>query len=244
MACAPTPSEVAASVVGTGSSGMPGDTTVSVDGGATETGPVATSLLTTGDESSGTTDGDSGSTGGPAECHPQIVEVLYDPNSGDDGEQWIKLYNPCGVQIDLAGYSLGWGSTDYTDGSLDLSMVVAANGCFVVGGPTDSQPPDPQPVYDLARDFDPNLDDGDQDGNGDGVALFLGDAASVGERTVPVDAVIYGNDNDGGLIDSSDDVPPPHVGDAPQNHSIRRDGSTDADWIIESMPMPNDCPPY
>ncbi|MEX1362782.1 MAG: hypothetical protein AB1Z98_06625 [Nannocystaceae bacterium] len=232
------------SEVGTSSSGMPGGTTVSVDGGATETGPGATSVLTTGDESPGTTDGDSGSTGGPSVCHPQIVEVLYDSNGGNNGEQWIKLYNPCGVPIDLANYSLGWGSTDYTDGSLDLSMMIAADDCFVVGGGNASQPPDPQPVYDLEQNLDPDLDDGDHNGNGDGVALFLGDAASVTGGTVPVDAVIYGEDNDGGLIDSMNATPPPHVGDAPENSSIRRNGPTDADWVIEPVPTPNVCPPY
>jgi len=123
---------------------------------------------------------------------------------------------------------------------MDLSLEVAAGDCFIVGGP-QSESDNENPDLDIAMDFDPNLEK--DASTGQGVALFLGDAAAIEGDTMPIDAVIYGGNNDSLLLDAEGNTPAPHVGDAPDQSSIRRTSMTPT-WVIESDPMPNVCPPF
>ena len=41
--------------------------------------------------------------------------------SADNGYEWVELYNNGSSAVDLSGYSLDWGGTDYTTGTLQLS---------------------------------------------------------------------------------------------------------------------------
>jgi hypothetical protein len=42
-----------------------------------------------------------------------ISEVLYDPSGNPDiGREWIELYNPMGVAIDISGWSVGDAAND------------------------------------------------------------------------------------------------------------------------------------
>jgi hypothetical protein len=267
--CTPAPPEVADGGIGNpmGSTGMPPETTTegsatvaSVEGSASDD-PASTTLpldgttteeppATSGSSSEGPgsssdggmmeSSGGGNTTGEPAECHPILAEVLYDPPSGDNNEEWIKLYNPCAVEIELDAYSLGWGGTSYVQtGTMNLSGSIGAGECFLVGG-TTSNGDNGNPVYDLAQDFSGDLQNsGDP---GDGIALFLGDAASIMASTIPVDAVIYGSNNASNLLDADGNTPAPHVADAPEGDSIRRTALAPT-WIIEANPMPNACPP-
>ncbi len=178
--------------------------------------------------------------GGQADCHPLLAEVYYDTQSGENMEQWVKLYNPCENQIDMGEYSLGWGGANYTIGRMDLEGTVGSDDCFIVGGPL-SISDNSFPMLDLALDFNPDLEK--SGGTADGVALFLGEAEDIMVATVPIDAVIYGGGNASNLLDSEGNTPAPHVGDAPDGDSIRRTAAT-ATWIIENTPMPGLCPPY
>jgi hypothetical protein len=182
----------------------------------------------------------SSTTGNEAGCELRLVEVYYDTANSEDGEQWVKLHNPCEVEIDLDDYSLGWGGVDYTVGTMDLVGAVAADRCFIVGGPESSND-NANPMLDQGTDFEPGIEkDG---GAGNGVALFFGSAASIAAETVPVDAVIYGANNDNDLLDAEGNTPAPHVGNAGDGHSIRRTAATPT-WIVEAMPMPSVCPPF
>lgn len=231
-------SATAASADGTGTSSGSA-TTLPVDGTTTEE-PATTSEPAEGSSSSSDGGMMEGTTGDPVDCHPLLVEVLYDPMSGEDQEQWIKLYNPCATELDLGGYSLGWGGPDYTFGTLSLVGAVDPGDCFIVGGP-QSEGDNASPLLDQAVDLDPTLDKAGDPGNG--VALFLGSAASIMPATIPLDAVIYGVNNGDGLLDAEGNTPDPHVGDAGDTDSIRRTAPTPT-WTIEANPMPNVCPPF
>lgn len=204
-----------------------GDTTTGTDGGTTGSGSSESSE----------------SSGGQPVCHPMLVEVYYDTQSDENEEQWIKLFNPCPEPIELEQYSLGWSGndgTDYTFGRLDLETGMLPNTCFIVGGPTENGE-NANPDIDLGIDLDPNLD---KDGNpGNGVGLFFGSSRDIVAASMPVDAVIYGDNNDANLMDANGDMPmEPHVDDAGDRDSIRR---TELDrWQIESNPMPGLCPPF
>lgn len=234
-------SATVASADGTGTSGSTTEgpaTTLPLDG-TTTIDPSATSGSSgdPGSSSSGMMEG-SGSSGGQADCHPLLAEVLYDPMGGNNGKQWIKLYNPCAHEIDLVGASLGWGGSDYAVHGLDLEGTIAAGDCFLLGGTTvngDTY----NPVYDWAVDLSGDLEvSGDP---ADGIALFADIEANIQTDTVPVDAVIYGIANGSGLLDAAGATPPPHVGDAASTQSIRRTALSET-WIIEPNPTPNECP--
>ena len=174
--------------------------------------------------------------GGPAGM--LLSEVLYDVSSGDDGFEWVELYNSSGSAIDLAGFCIGGGGTDYTYSSAQLSGTVAAGATFVVGGPTSSSV-NANPSYDLVANFTEDLQNSGS--AGDGVALFNLPCASVTASTVPVDAVVYGPNNNNGLIDETGSANAPEVGDAPSGSSIERLDLA-GNWRIQGSPSPNVTP--
>jgi hypothetical protein len=171
-----------------------------------------------------------------------LAEVYYDHSGGDDQFEWVKIYNGTGADVDLGGYSIGYGGTDYTYGVLGLMGVVANGECFLVGGPNgDATSGFPAgPMYGQAVDFNPDIQNSGV--TADGVALFNVPPAGVNAATVPIDAVLYGTDNVSGLIDESGAPAPVHVGDAPALNSIRLLG--DLSWAIDPSPNPTECVPF
>lgn len=169
-----------------------------------------------------------------------IAEVYYDNPGGDTGLEWVKLFNGTGADIDLSGYSLGYGGTTYTNGTYQLAGTIADGECFVVGGP-DASPDNGfgvTPAYDQSLDFAPDLQNSGSPG--DGVALFATTADLIAADTVPVDAVIYGNNNGSGLIDETGVAPmDADVGDAPSGDSIVL--QSDGTWAIQADPTPTTC---
>ena len=105
--------------------------------------------------------------------------------------------NTSGESIDLGSFSLGWGGANYLSGKLALSGVVAPGAVFVVGGPL-SDTANANPRFDLALDFAPDLQNGGA--TADGVALFDVPVEELLAETVPLDAVLYGESNDSGLL--------------------------------------------
>jgi hypothetical protein len=220
-----------ASVDGTSSGDAP-TTTMPLDGTST----TSASSDDPGSSSSG--DGDT-TTGEPGGCHPILAEVLFDAIGMNHRKQWVRIYNPCDVEIELAGaYVLAWGGPDYTHGQLELVGAIDPGECRVVGGP-DSNNDNGNPVWGQNQDFSPDLQLGGDPA--DGVALFVGTAADVMSDTVPVDAVIYGVSNGNGLLDANGDTPAPHVGDVAMGQSIRRTSLAPA-WEVAPSPTPNECP--
>jgi hypothetical protein len=166
----------------------------------------------------------------PAAGHPELVEVLYNAVGEDPGAEWIKLRNPGDQAIDLGQYSFGWGGDDYTYGTLDLSGTLGPGECVIVGAVPDG-------LDGLEASLSPALQNGGA--VADGLALFLGPAASISATSVPVDAVIYaGAENSNQLLDSSGEPGSVNVGDTPAGDTIRR---VDNAWSI-GEPQPAACP--
>lgn len=174
----------------------------------------------------------------PASARLMLAEVYYDHPGTDDGFEWVRIYNGTAQAVDLSGYSLGMGGTDYTTGRYALSGVVGPGQCFLVGGP-GSVPDNGAPVYSQVLNFSPDLQNSDT--TADGVALFAVPASQVAKTTVPVDAVIYGVQNTNGLLDASGGPGPVHVGDAPAGKSLLRAGVDQ--WVVSLAPTPNACDP-
>jgi hypothetical protein len=166
-----------------------------------------------------------------------VSEVMYNPTGfGDDGREWVELYNAGAVSIDLSSYSLGWGGPDYTTGVLQLAGTILPGQYFVVGGP-GSDAGNGNPTYQQIANFTPDLVN--PFFVSAGIALFDVDAASVTPATVPVHAFIYGGlfGNLNGLMDESGapgavDVPFPLPGGGA---SIEFDG---ASWAPQGAPTP------
>ena len=162
-----------------------------------------------------------------------LSEVLYDPSSSDDGYEWVELFNNSATSIDLSGYSLGWGGNDYTYGTLQLSGSIGSGDYFVIGGPSGGAT-NGNPVFDLALDFNPGLQNGGT--QSDGVALFAQTADMIMAGTIPIDAVIYDLDeNLAGLIGVDGLAAMPMVGDASGGSSIERLDLAGS-WGIQSDP--------
>ena len=167
-----------------------------------------------------------------------LSEVLYDVTSGDDGWEWVELYNSGAQAIDLSQFSLGWAGTSYANDTAQLSGTIQPGEVWVVGGPS-SGPNNGNPTFDLEINFSSDIQNSGS--TADGVALFNVPAAAVTGSTVPIDAVIYGGSNTNGLIDETGSANAPEVGDAPENQSIERTDLAGS-WQIQSSPTPNTSP--
>lgn len=156
--------------------------------------------------------------------HPILTEVFYNPDGTDTNFEWVELFNPTASPIDLSNYSLGWGGTSYTYGTLQLVGTINPYDTFVVGGPS-SDATNFSPVYDQSLAFSPGMQNSGS--QADGVALFNVIATNiepgpVPPPTIPIDAVLYGPNNDGNLIDETGSANPPEVVDAGSGNSIQR----------------------
>jgi hypothetical protein len=171
-----------------------------------------------------------------------IAEVYYNHTGTDDLFEWVKIYNGTGGPVNLAGYSLGWGGTDYTYGGLDLAGVVNNGECFVVGGPSGNVASGfpAGPIFGQSLDFNPDIQN--SGATADGVALFDLPTAVVTGVTVPIDAVIYGVDNTSGLIDETGAAAAVDVGDSGAESSIRL--LDDLTWAVNPDPTPLACTPF
>jgi len=167
-----------------------------------------------------------------------LAEVFYDPSGTDDTLEWVRLYNDGGAPVDLSGWSLAWGGTSWTYGRMDLSGTIQPRSCFLVGGP-QSTAANFLPVFDLAQDFNPDIQNSGT--TADGVALFQVPASQVQGNSVPKDAVIYGQANTSNLIDETGQANPPDVANSGSGKSIRR--KADGTWEVASTPTPNACVP-
>ena len=167
-----------------------------------------------------------------------LSEVFYDPSGNDDGLEWVELFNNDSVAIDLASFSLGNGGTGYTTSLVQLSGIIQPGQTFVIGGPT-ANATNGNPSLDLAINFNPDFQNSGS--AGDGVALFNVAATAVTNATVPIDAVIYGPNNNNGLIDENGLVSAPEVADAPSGSSIERLDIAGA-WQVQATPTPGATP--
>lgn len=171
--------------------------------------------------------------------HLVLAEVFFDAVGPDDGLEWVVLENTGSAPVDLAGYSLGAGTSStssYLYTTAQLSGTVAPGACFTVGGPL-SNSTNGAPSYAQVFHFTPNLPNGGT--NAAGVALFAVSAGNLAHATIPVDAVVYNGTNATlGGPDGLTAVPVP--GRVPAGSSLRR--ASLATWTISSTPSPTTCP--
>lgn len=163
-----------------------------------------------------------------------ITEVFYDAPSSDAELEWVEIANLGSSSVDLSTWSLGYGGTDYTTGTYQLSGVLAAGEAFVVGGPL-STADNGNPVYDISADFSPNLQNSGS--SADAIALFNLAATAITSTSIPIDAVIYGTTNTSGFLDESGSIGTPDVGDTPDGTSLKRldAGGT---WVANQTASP------
>jgi hypothetical protein len=232
--------------------GSTGDTASSVADTSEGSSSTAGSSSSDGSTSTGGGSSDSGgvdsSETGLGDCIPLLVEAFYDADApSDDNLQWVKLYNPCAVDVDLSTWSLGYARGDLGDVDLYTAGVkgfvapptLGAGDCFLVGGPT-SEAANGDPDFEFPDDFMPGLFAPDTAGAG--IALF--DLAVIDLLSVPRDAVVYGANNDNALVDETGaPVAVPHVAGSAAGGSIRRTGAAPT-WEAAAVPTPNVCPPF
>ena len=161
-----------------------------------------------------------------------LSEAYYDHDGGDDTYEWIELVNTADVAVDLTGYVVAWGGTDYTYGSVVLQGQIGPCGTFVVGGPS-SVAANGSPAFSQAVDLAPDVQNSGT--AADGIALFAPGADVLAD--LPLDAVVYGPANTSGLIDETGSVAAPEVADAPAGQSVARVSDTGA-WAVLAVPTP------
>jgi hypothetical protein len=173
----------------------------------------------------------------PSHAQLALSEVFYDATGSDDGREWIELVNESDVPIELGGFSLGWGGSNYLSGTQALAGVIAPGDVFVVGGPL-SEAANANPVFDLAVDLEADLQNGGA--TADGVALFDVPVEELLAETVPLDAVLYGESNDSGLLGPLGVPAAVDVADAPGGSSVER--GADGIWRVKELPTPGAHP--
>jgi hypothetical protein len=123
-----------------------------------------------------------------------ISEVMYEAIGGDNGRQWVELYNGTGSTINLSNYHLEWGRNGLSD-SVGLSGLLLDDTTFIIGGPT-SDGNNGNPIYNQVHNFAPNLGDGGHVWREDGIALF-----ETGSSTMMHTVVYGGNGNNPPYVD-------------------------------------------
>jgi hypothetical protein len=165
-----------------------------------------------------------------------LSEVFINPAGGDDGSEWIEIYNGTGQSVDLAGYSIGYvlggNSGGYGAAGVALSGSIPAGACVVVGGPLSSDA-NFSPVYEFETNFTPDIQNTNK-----AIALFDDTVSNINASTLPLDAVVYGS-NANGYMDEDGTVPSVGEVDNPSSgNSLERSASG---WSVQMTPTPGVC---
>jgi hypothetical protein len=168
-----------------------------------------------------------------------ISEVMFEAVGGNNGEQWIELYNGSGTPVNLDLYSLGWGRNDYTQGTVQLSGSIAVGDTWLIGGPNLGSDNANLVPYDMVHNFSPDL----RSGTGpfaSGVGLFQLAAGDIDANSVPYHSVIYGAP--GATVNLLDESGNPGMLDVSANswvpaQSIEIDSA--GSWWLQPTPTPD-----
>jgi hypothetical protein len=161
-----------------------------------------------------------------------LSEVFVGAVNNTDQRQWVEISNLTDDAIDLSGYSLGAGQSDYLATRVQLGFTLPPRGCAVVGGPLLGPT---QPPYDQVTHFQPNLGLGDTGASG--IALFDVKADQITAQTLPFDTLVYGTTNAMLLAPSGQLAPA--VSAAPGSSSYMR--SSESRWQVQAVPTPRIC---
>lgn len=173
---------------------------------------------------------------GPAAADLLLSEVFYDHSGADSGFEWVEITNTGTTgTIDLTGYILAWGGTDYSYGQHVITGMVGDCSTFLVGGPTSDAENGAPGAFSDPVDLAPDIQNSGS--TADAVALFAPGADPLVDT--PIDAVIYGVANTNGLRDETGLPGAVDVDDAPSGSSIARI-SLAGDWAVSDSPDPYD----
>ncbi len=156
----------------------------------------------------------------------KINEICYNPQGADFGKEWIELYNPTNRDIELTGWLIFSGGSQYSLDYVFPYYVLRAGRFVVVGGDEV-----PQAHFNYNFRFQ---NGGDAT---DGVRLISQD----GNYT---DTVVYDFPNSNNLIDDSGQPATTFAPNTPEGCSLARimDGHDtnvcSQDFIVESSPTP------
>jgi Lamin Tail Domain len=100
------------------------------------------------------TNGDGGVIGNcPPTQHIVVNELKTGGTAAGASDEFVELYNPCDVDVDLTGWSLVYrsatGTTDVT--IVNLARTIASGGFLLVAGPTYSNGGTPDQTYGTGR---------------------------------------------------------------------------------------------
>ncbi len=181
--------------------------------------------------------GGGSSSGGMTSCTPIIVEALTALTGNDNDLEWVVLYNPCVDAYDLTPMSIAWGNDLGLEDAIDLVGTILPGDCFVVGGPT-SAASNFNPVYDQAEAFSRTLDSGEG-----AILLHELPPMMIDIADIPVDSLIYGDNNVPGYLDPMGVAVPPMAANPSDDESMRRTGLGPT-WEVGDPPTPNACPAF
>ena len=167
-----------------------------------------------------------------------INEIMYDPIAADEGKEWVELYNNGDSAVDLAGYLLEWGGSNFSFGNFILSGIIPAKKYFLIGGSQVEAEfgvvPDLNST--LIPDFLEKLNLQNGGDETDGVRLCNSEEYC--------DTVLYGEPNSNGL--AGDEATPGKelCSDVVFGHSLSRkstgvDNNLASDWEDLNAPTPH-----
>jgi len=160
----------------------------------------------------------------PPVDYPVISEVLYDPLGAGESDEWVEIYNPTEVGMDLSGWHLGdvgpggeYGSGLYT---FPPGTLLPAGGVLLIARQAEDVTgftPDLEFLVDPLRDA-PDVANMLPAGSWEGFGFALGNAGDqvmlLDATTAPVDVLVYGSAGYSGVV--------PHPGVGAPGHSLER----------------------
>ncbi|MGZ3428940.1 MAG: lamin tail domain-containing protein [Polyangia bacterium] len=164
--------------------------------------------------------GDAGS-GCPAASHVVVNEVKTG-SAASASDEFIELYNPCALTVDLTGFSVVYrsaaGVTDVV--VVSLTKTIGGNGWLLIAGPAYSNGGTPDQTYGVGR----------LAAAGGGVGLRDGALALV-------DSVGYGSATNA-FIEGAATAAPPNGQSIARQPNGTDTGHNDLDFAIATTPTP------
>jgi hypothetical protein len=161
-----------------------------------------------------------------------LSEVFLD--AADTSAQWVEISNLSDEPIDLSGYSLGAGQSNYMTTQVPLTFTLPARGCAVVGGSALGS----QPWLAQVSDFAPSLGPA-ATGITYGIALFDVKADQMTGQTLPFDTLVYGTTSENNTLIAPSGLMAPVFMTPPGDSSFTR--SAESTWKVQAAPSPGIC---
>ncbi len=165
-----------------------------------------------------------------------INELYYDHPGTDTGHEFVELYNNGTADVDLTGWQIQWGGTDFTYGTYDFpyGTIIYAGDYLLIGGTETAN--DFGVTPDLVYNF--NFQNG---GGGSGPT----DAVRIFDLVNYHDTCLYDSPNTNNLEgDANNPAGPEELNpDVASGHSLSRitvgyDTNTNTDWEDLDAPTP------